>query len=289
VTPTRVFSDEVSELWHADALVAEHVAAVMGSRIADAIIVDAPYSEKTHSGHSNGKLTADRAAAWAKSADGQASKRANFKHEVSYAARKSAAGESGRRDIDYAAWSPDDVGNFCAFWLPRSDGWCVSITDDQLAPAWSASFSAADLYPFAPLPLVETGSRVRMTGDGPSNWTCWVVVARPRSRRFASWGTLPGAYVQPAERDFNSAAGTERIVGGKPVQSMCRIVSDYTRRGALVVDPCCGAATTGLGAKMQGRRFIGMDVDAATLEIAARRLADAREQGSLNFAGVANG
>lgn len=275
MTPTRVYADAAAELWHADALIAEHVAAVMGDSIADAIIVDAPYSEKTHSGHKNGKLTTDRAAKFA------AANADSPTPESLYSGRKAAAGESGRRDIDYQPWTPDDVTTFCKLWVPRSHGWCVSITDDQLTPAWATSFAGSGLYSFAPLPLVETGSRVRMTGDGPSNWTCWIVVARPATREFASWGTLPGAYVQPAERDFNSATGTERIVGGKPVQAMCRIVADYTRRGGLVVDPCCGAGTAGLGAKMQGRRFIGMDVDAATLEIAARRLANVREQGAL--------
>lgn len=280
--PIRMYADGMCELWHADALDAFHVATVMGERRVDAIIVDAPYSEKTHAGHREGKVTADRAAHFA-AAHADAPTR-----ESRYAARKSAAGDSGRRDIEYTSWSPADVATFGELWVPRSEGWCVSITDDQLAPAWRTAFEAGELYSFSPLPLVETGSRVRMAGDGPSNWTCWVIVARPRFRPFSAWGTLPGAYVQPGERDFNSTGGSERIVGGKPVKSMCAIVADYTRRGALVVDPCCGAGTTGLAAKVQGRRFIGMDVNREHLEIAARRLTIAREQRDL-FESITNG
>jgi hypothetical protein len=275
VTPARIYQDDAAELWHADALDPEHVAAVMGERVADALIVDAPYSAKTHNGHRDGAGTAANAAAFAlRHANNPSS-------ESRYAARKSAAGGSGRNDLTYPAWAPSDVARFVSAWDAFCSGWRVSITDNVLAPDWATEFSAVDLYPFAPLPLVETGSRVRMSGDGPSGWTCWIIVARPRSREFASWGTLPGAYMQAAERDINSAGGSDRIVGGKPLQSMSGLVRDYSRRGGLIVDPCCGAGTTLVAAKAQGRRSIGLDLSVEHLAIAARRLAKRREQRDL--------
>jgi hypothetical protein len=254
------------ELWLADSLVEDDVRGVMGDRKADSLIFDAPFSEKTHSGHRGGKLTADRAAAWAKSANGKAAASANFKHEVAYAARVTASGDSGRNDLDYPAWHPADVAGFVALWEPLTAGWIVSITDDILAPSWRHELDACGRFAFP---------------DGPSPWTVWIMVARPRTRTFASWGTLPGAYVQPAERDINSSGGSDRIVGGKPRKAMCRIVQDYSRRGDLVVDPTCGAGTTCMAAKMTGRRSIGIDTSAERLEIAARRLRDSREQRSL--------
>lgn len=275
----RIYRDQQSECWLGDCLDAEHVIDVMGDRLADLVCVDAPYSSRTHSGHKNGKLTADRAAQFAQRSTGNARV-----HERAYAARKAARGESGRRDIEYTHWTPADVRRFCDIWIPRCKGWLVSITDDVLAPAWRTSCLRHDLYPFAPLPLVETGSRVRMTGDGPSNWTCWIVVARPRSREFASWGTLDGAYVQPGEREINSLGGSDRIVGGKPLKSMLAIVRDYSRPGALVVDPCAGGGTTLVAAKKQGRRCIGMDVDPKHTELTAKKLSETREQTAMPWA-----
>lgn len=268
-----------AEIWQGNCLDAAHVDAALGARTVDALIFDAPYSSKTHDGHRAGKMTADTAAAWARrNADVAGSKRAA---EQRYNARKSAAGESGRRDIDYSAFDAEKIAAFCAVWLLRCSGWVVSVTDDALAPSWSAEFERAGLYVFAPLPLVETGSRVRMTGDGPSNWTCWLVVARPKSREFASWGTLPGAYVQAAERDINSQGGSDRIVGGKPLRSMCGIVRDYSRRGALVCDPFLGGGTTGLAAKQLGRRFIGMEQSPERAALSVKRISKAREQRDL--------
>lgn len=264
----RVHADSMAEVWVGDCLLEADVDAIMGKRKADACVFDAPYSPRTHSGHQNGKLTADRAAAFAYRSTNTARIR-----ERNYSARKAAAGESGRRDIDYGSWSPADVRLFCDLWVPRSNGWIVTITDDVLAPAWRTSFMRHDLYPFAPIPLVETGSRVRMAGDGPSGWTCWLVVARPRSREWASWGTLPGAYVVPGERKINSLGGSARIVGGKPLLAMQCIVQDYSLRDALVVDPTCGGGTTLRAAKGLGRRCIGIEQNPERAALSAAAVA----------------
>ncbi|HEU4544432.1 MAG TPA: DNA methyltransferase [Jiangellaceae bacterium] len=266
---TCLYRDELAEVWHGDALDSDSIAHVMGDRKADAIVCDCPYSSVTHSGHRDGKLTADRAAAFAARPLKDRLSRSNSKRERDYSARKSAAGESGRRDIDYPPWSPADVDRFVELWAPRCSGWLVSITDDVLSQAWRAAYEVEGLVTFASLPLVETGSRVRMSGDGPSAWSCFVMVARPRGKAFQSWGTLPGAYIVPGERDQNSADGTDRIVGGKPKRAMIAIVSDYSREGDLVVDPTCGAATTGIAALRTGRRFVGIEKDRATAELAA--------------------
>ncbi len=286
-----VYRDDLSEVVHGDCLDTADVDFALRERdecggplpAIDLLCFDAPYSAKTHEGHKNGKLTADRAAAFA------AKQRANGvdSAEIRYASKAGIA--DMRSDLGYAAFDADKIAAFCSLWLPKARGWVVSITDDQLAPLWGDAFEAAGLYRFAPLPLVETGSRVRMTGDGPSNWTCWIVVARPKTRAFASWGTLPGAYVQAAERDINSHGGSDRIVGGKPERAMCGLVRDYSRRGDLVVDPFAGGGTTLIAAKQLGRRSLGMELDAERAKLCAKRLGIRREQFDLFESEAASG
>lgn len=272
-----LYRDGLAEVWVGDCLEPNDVAEVMGERHAALLCLDAPYSEKTHTGHDRGKHTADSMAAFAKRHEGKPTR------ESRYAQRKSAIGE-GRRSIDYPHWTPDEVAACVGIWSPLTTGWFVSLTDNVLAPAWQEAFEGVGRYAFAPLPLVETGSRCRMTGDGPSSWTYWVQVARPRSADFVRWGTLPGAYVVPGERDFNLASSgrdPRRVVGGKPLRGMSQIVCDYSRRGGLVVDPTCGAGTTLVAAKMNGRPCVGMDRDPAHAELAAARLRRCHEQGHL--------
>jgi site-specific DNA-methyltransferase (adenine-specific) len=209
----------------------------------DALIVDAPYSELTHASHSprTDVLTAcDRDAKW--------------------------AAKGGKRaTIDYAAWTDDDVADFCEAWHPRVRGWFVTITDHNLAPVWSDRLEALGRYVFAPLPFVETGSRVRLAGDGPSSWTCWVVVARPRNAAFHKWGTLTGAYVDASER--------KAVTGGKPLGLMRAIARDYSRQGDLICDPCAGSGTTLLAAAMENRKAVGAEMDPNHYEIARKRIA----------------
>jgi hypothetical protein len=247
----------IGEILHCDwRQLAERVKAEVGT--VGCVQVDAPYSPKTHSGHDSGAASANRPV------------KANGVRDTG----------RERRSIDYAPWTDDDVCAFVDTWAPRTSGWMVSITDDILAPSWRSAYEVNGLLAFAPLPLVETGATVRLTGDGPSSWTTWVCVARPRTKEMASWGTLPGAYIVPSER--------KPVVGGKPLSAMEALVRDYTRPGDLVCDPCCGGGTTLIAAKLLGRRFIGGDIDAKHVEIARKRVS-AITMGrplSLNFGDV---
>jgi len=65
----------------------------------------------------------------------------------------------------------------------------------------------------------------------------------------------------------------------KPIALMSRFICWHTMPGQLVVDPFCGHGTTLEAAKLLGRRAIGIEIDEAYCEAAARRLA----QGVLPF------
>lgn len=210
----------------------------------DAVITDCPYSERTHAGADNG---AEASKKW-----GRAIGRPDC--------------AAARQKINYGAWTPADVAAFVDSWSPRCRGWFCSITDDILAPHWAEAMERHGRYVFAPLPIVETGSRVRLTGDGPSSWTCWLVVGRPKTPEFVRWGTLPGAYI-------GRGRGDREHIGGKDSGIMRQIVRDYTRPGDIVCDPCAGAGTTLLAAAIEGRSAIGAELDPATFVKAQKRLA----------------
>ncbi len=208
----------------------------------DALICDPPYSERTHAGMRAGVSASKR---WAR-------------------AGRSPDCMSARRDIAYPHWDRADMAEFVASWHARVRGWICLIVDHIEARWAEDDLAAAGRYVFAPLPLVETGRTVRLTGDGPSSWTSWLVVARPRS--LSRWGTLPGAYVTPGGQR------ADRHIGGKSLSMMRAIASDYSRPGDLVCDPCAGYGTTGRAALGMGRRFAGAECDPMTHAEAVRRL-----------------
>tara|TARA_R110000868_G_scaffold130669_1_gene340393 strand:+ start:96 stop:845 length:750 start_codon:yes stop_codon:yes gene_type:complete len=217
----------------------------------DAVIVDAPYSARTHGGH-DAAPTVGRGAK-----------------------------EYERRPINYGGWSAVDVDTFIDSWSPRCRGWFVTITDHILAPAWAAAMERHGRYVFAPLPWFAPGSRVRLVGDGPSSWTCWIVVGRPRTgtyrdgTRAHKWGTLPGGY------NVTSEKMSGQHIGGKPSKLMRILVNDYSRPGDLICDPCAGWATTLLAAAQEGRRAVGSEMDPDTYADALKRLDRDTQQADL--------
>ncbi|MCC6596997.1 MAG: hypothetical protein IT477_10855 [Rhodanobacteraceae bacterium] len=60
---------------------------------------------------------------------------------------------------------------------------------------------------------------------------------------------------------------------GKPLDLMRAIVSDYSRPGDLVCDPCAGYGSTLAAALQKGRRAIGAECDPEVYAEAQRRLA----------------
>jgi site-specific DNA-methyltransferase (adenine-specific) len=221
----------------------------------DAVICDPPYSGVTHDGHDGGAVP-DLGRGRGPVRPGRADSR--------YANDRWEANGGERRALNYDAWTGDDVRAFVDSWAPRCAGWFVAFTSHDLCADYTAALEAHDRYVFAPLPFFSPGSRVRLSGDGPSSWTCWIVVARPRHAPYAKWGTLPGGYMVPPERC--------EVVGGKPLALMAAIVRDYSRPGDLIVDPFCGSGTTALAAAMEGRRCITSEEKPEHYAIARKRL-----------------
>jgi DNA modification methylase len=60
----------------------------------------------------------------------------------------------------------------------------------------------------------------------------------------------------------------------KPLPVLLPLVETFSARGMLVLDPFCGSGSTLLAAKMLGRPFIGIEIDAGYQNIASRRLAE---------------
>jgi site-specific DNA-methyltransferase (adenine-specific) len=58
----------------------------------------------------------------------------------------------------------------------------------------------------------------------------------------------------------------------KPIELMRQIIRHYTKPGDTVLDPYMGSGTTGVAALMEGRSFVGIELDPGYYEIAKRRI-----------------
>ena len=184
----------------------------------------------------------------------------------------------GRSELCYSALTPSDAEAIAADFDETGAGWIVWLTDFELAPIIRNALGALGRTTFVPLPYYHPGRSIRMAGDGPSSWTDLIVVAR--TKELFRWGTLRGGYVAGPGWDDK-----ERM-GGKPTRLMRLLVTDYSRPGEIVCDPFMGAGTTGVACAMEGRDFIGIEIDPNAFDTACRRIEDAQRQGDL-FVGAA--
>jgi len=69
----------------------------------------------------------------------------------------------------------------------------------------------------------------------------------------------------------------------EPMQHWVRMTSEP---GETVFDPCCGSGTTGVAALMEGRHFLGGDLDPAYVETTRRRLEEPAAERENNGAGA---
>lgn len=169
-----------------------------------------------------------------------------------------------RTALDYKALTLEDVTELAALFHEASEGWVAWMCDHDLSAPIKRAMAAHGRAVFTPVPFVHPGRSARLSGDGPSSWTDYIMVSR--TAKLKKWGTLPGAYL--ATKGWNDKAR----VGGKPTHLMRLLVRDYTRSGELVCDPFMGAGTTGIACNEVGRRFIGIEIDPAAFEVSCERI-----------------
>jgi len=73
---------------------------------------------------------------------------------------------------------------------------------------------------------------------------------------------------KPAEKKFGKHPTQ------KPIDLLVRIVMASTEKGDVVIDPFTGSSTTGLACALNGRKFIGIDLEKKYLELSVKRYKD---------------
>jgi len=207
----------------------------------DAVVTDPPFSERTHKGHDAGAL---------EGRDG-----------------------AKRATLGYGALTKDAAADLAERFAGLCSGWTVWMTDHTLAPVIAKALEGAGRYVFAPLPFHQPGRSVRLSGDGPSSWTDWIIVSRTAAQM--RWGTLRGGYIA------GEGWADKQRMGGKPLPLMMQVIDDYTRFGQTVLDPFLGGGTTAVACEKMGRRCTGIEIDPEAFDRACRRVDEAARQPDL--------
>ncbi len=60
--------------------------------------------------------------------------------------------------------------------------------------------------------------------------------------------------------------------GGKPVQLIIQLISKYSKKGQVVLDPFLGSGTTAVACEELNRKWVGIEISEKYCEIAAKRI-----------------
>lgn len=129
------------------------------------------------------------------------------------------------------------------------------------------------------LALEDAGLLVRMgiwrkpdgvpqfTGDRPGMGWEAVAVCHRKGRKRWNGGGKHGVWSFPKGKTFHPT--------GKPVALYSAFLTDFTDEGDTILDPFMGSGTTGVACVKLGRKFIGIEKDAAHFKTACERIAAA--------------
>lgn len=179
----------------------------------------------------------------------------------------------------------------------KPGGACAVFCDWRSYPAFSAALEAGGWSWRGVGVWTKPKSRTRPTAGGLWNDSEFVVAGitgdaaegedpRPLPLLWASKGPrttegtecLPGSWYCAAPRE-GRLHQTE-----KPQEVLCDLVR-LAPPGGLVLDPFAGSGSTGVAALDQGRRFIGMELSPAYVQVARERLA-ARQRARADVLGT---
>lgn len=189
-------------------------------------------------------------------------------HAKSRAGTKGAGGKE--RDFGFGALSPE-LMEFAAREFARlTRRWVLVFSDERIPHLWRAELEAAGLEYVRTGIWVKIGAAPQFTGDRPACGYENITICHPPGRK--RWNGGGGQAIwretichdRPDERRIHTAQ--------KPLALMMRLVTLFTDPGELVCDPFAGGATTLVACRRLGRRGIGIELDEAICEAAARRL-----------------
>lgn len=212
----------------------------------DAVITDPPYS-------SGGFTRGDRAT--------QATN-AKYTQTGTLNVRPEFAGDN-RDQRSWVAW--------CTIWLGQClratvpGGYCLMFTDWRQLPAATDALQAGG-WVWRGIVVWDKGRGARSPNTSYFRHQCeYILWATKGASRKDAGGPWDGCIrLGVDQRD-------KHHVTGKPTELMRRLVQ-VCPPGGVVLDPFAGSGTTAVACQLEGRRFVGYEIEAGYLEVAQRRV-----------------
>ena len=224
----------------------------------DAVITDPPYSSGGFSRDDKNRSTTD-------------------KYQTTGTRRRYPDFSGDNRDQrSYLAWSSLWIAECMRALKPG--GYFLAFTDWRQLPVMTDAVQAGGVF-WRGIVAWDKGRGARAPHKGYFRHQCEYVI----------WGTKGAAIQLEHDGPFDGCIQStvrrddKHHMTGKPTALMRELVRPVLP-GGVVLDPFAGSGTTGVAAVLSGRRFIGIEREAAYAEISRSRL----EAAEAEFYGVAD-
>lgn len=179
------------------------------------------------------------------------------------------ADDGGRVLVTFEALDDVEFTKIAAMLLEAARRWVVMTCDHAHAALlfnWPEFVRLGAWVKHAPMP--------QLTADRPGSGHESIAILHREGKKEWNGGSKAGIWKHTILKNPADCL----VPTQKPLPLLVDLVADFTAPGELVLDAFMGAATTGVAALQQGRRFIGVESNPERFAIACRRIEDAQRQ-----------
>lgn len=158
--------------------------------------------------------------------------------------------------------------------VEASNGWLILFTLAEGVRAWRDQIQLNGGKWDTTLAWVKPDASPRFNGQGAARgFECAVTAWCGKGYRSWNGGGKRGVYTHCVNTNREGTHPTE-----KPVPLIMELVSDFTQKDSLVLDPFMGSGTTGIACVKLERRFIGIEIEERFFNLSCKRISDSLKQ-----------
>lgn len=181
-------------------------------------------------------------------------------------------------EIGYAQATQELVDALGPLLAEKMERWLLLFSDVESTWRWRDSLVSAGATYVRTGAWVRTNPTPQVSGDRPGTGYEAVTICHRKRNGRMRWngGGRAATWHHHVAQGQGARNPTEALAREhptpKPVGLLRMLVNDFTDEGDVILDPFAGSGTTGVAARMEGRRAILIEREERYCEVAAKRL-----------------